>query len=160
MHPVTQRVCFITCKQRHISGMCRRHTFLNSIKQYTTSSPKKLKNIIQKNNLIPLIAPILNSRRGIYIPRPCITHFTPGRTFTRTPQISRQVFGGDVLQKLGLVIFAQDVNLADSGFIQPGFNERPDGWEEIWCLQVICDSVIAVSILIEIDTDWKSVHWW
>lgn len=105
----------------------RCHTFSNSIKPYTTSSPKKLETTSREAFFIPLLTPISDSRRRTYIPWPCITHFTPDRAFTRTPQISGQAFGGDVLQKLGLVIFAQDVDFADSGFIKPGFNERPDG---------------------------------
>ena len=50
-------------------------------------------------------------------------------------QLGRQVGGIDVLLQLGLVALPENVNLSDGGLVEPWFDQRPDGGEEVWSLR-------------------------
>lgn len=42
-----------------------------------------------------------------------------------------EVLGGNVLEELGLVVFAKNVNLALGSLVEPGLDEAPDSREEV-----------------------------
>lgn len=65
------------------------------------------------------------------IPRSRITQVTTPRTLTRAPQLDWQVLRRNVLLQLGLVGFTEDMDFANGSFVQPGFDEGPDGGEEV-----------------------------
>lgn len=58
---------------------------------------------------------------------------------TLAAEIGRQVFGGDLLEQFGLVVFPQDGDFGDGDFVEPGFDEGPDGGEEVGGLEEASD---------------------
>jgi hypothetical protein len=69
------------------------------------------------------------------IPGSRIAQTTAAGTRTLASEIGRQVFGGDLLEQFGLVVFPQDGDFGDGDFVEPGFDEGPDGGKEVGCLR-------------------------
>jgi hypothetical protein len=65
------------------------------------------------------------------IPRPGIAQTAPSSARALAAEIGRQVFRGDLLEQFGLVVFPQDGDFGDGDFVEPGFDEGPDGGEEV-----------------------------
>jgi hypothetical protein len=51
-------------------------------------------------------------------------------------KISWQIVFPDLLEEVGFETFTEDGDLGDGDFIEPWFNETPDGGEEVWSLNV------------------------
>lgn len=71
------------------------------------------------------------SRLRHLVPRSRIAQAAPARTGASPAEVLRQVLGRNVLLQLLLVVLAEDVDLADGGFVEPGLDEGPDGGEEV-----------------------------
>lgn len=50
-------------------------------------------------------------------------------------EIGGQVFGRDLLEQFGLVVFPQDGDFGDGDLVEPGLDQGPDGGEEVWSLK-------------------------
>ena len=64
------------------------------------------------------------------VPRSRIAHLAVATSFltgASTSQLGWQVCGVDVFRELRFVAFTENVDLADGSFVEPSFDEGPDG---------------------------------
>ena len=57
------------------------------------------------------------------VPRSRVAEVAPLGTLARPSEIGRKVLFRDVLDELGLVLAAEDVDLSDGGLVQPRLDE-------------------------------------
>jgi hypothetical protein len=62
-------------------------------------------------------------------PRSRITKRAPPRAFARPTEVFREGRSRDLLQEVVFVGGTEDVDLGDGGFVEPTFDEGPDGGE-------------------------------
>ena len=80
---------------------------------------------------LPLSPPAPPALRPRLVPWPGITETTPTDAAAAAAEIDGERGRVDVGRYYGLVVFAEDVDLAHRRFVQPGLDEGPDGGEEV-----------------------------
>lgn len=67
----------------------------------------------------------------IRVPRSGIAQAAASNTRALASEIGGQVFGRDLLEQFGLVVFPQDGDFGDGDLVEPRLDQGPDGGEEV-----------------------------